>query len=315
MEMLGETRVTKIGDTSIAWTELGSGPPIVLLHGLADSHRTWRLAAPALATRFRVVMPDLPGHGLSGRPDAPYTLEWYADTLVAWLDAAGIDRASLVGHSYGGGVAQWMALRARARIDRLVLVAAGGLGREVGLGLRIAATPHLGLLLAQPLMGPCTRVMMRAAGNVDAAEIDRAAWMNTAPGAGRAFHRTVRGCIDVFGQRLQTWDHIHEIDELPPMAILWGDRDPIIPVGHAARARDRLAFASFAEYAGVGHFPHLEVPERFSADLLSFFATDVGPARLRMPLVTARRPSRLRRWLTRLRETVVRLLSRRPALP
>src|SRR5689334_2508018 len=139
MEMVASPRVTTVVGRSnvgpacsIAWTELGSGPPVVLLHGLGDSHRTWRRVAPRLAREYRVLMPDLPGHGLSGRPDAPYTLGWYAETIAAWLDALGLERAHVVGHSFGGGVAQWLILDHRARIDRLALVAAGGLGPEVG---------------------------------------------------------------------------------------------------------------------------------------------------------------------------------------
>jgi pimeloyl-ACP methyl ester carboxylesterase len=115
------SHLTTANDTTLAWYELGSGPPLVLLHGLADSHRTWRAVAPRLASRFHVFMLDLPGHGFSARPDAPYTLPWYADTVVRWMDAIGLDRAHVCGHSYGGGIAQWMLLENRDRIDRLGL--------------------------------------------------------------------------------------------------------------------------------------------------------------------------------------------------
>jgi pimeloyl-ACP methyl ester carboxylesterase len=282
MEMLGTPRVTDVDGTSIAWTEVGSGPPLVLLHGLADSHRTWRAVAPQLASRFRVLMPDLPGHGLSGRPDAPYTLDWYAHTLGAWLDAANVERAHVVGHSFGGGVAQWMLLNGRARVDRLVLVAAGGLGHEVSVGLRLASMPVLGRLLAQPLMGIGTQLMMRlTAGVWSEHEIARAAWMNGAPGSGMAFHRTVAGVIDLFGQRVQTWERIGEID-LPPLSLFWGDRDPILPIHQALRAQRRLEGAVLTRYDGVGHFPHLEVPERFATDVERFLAEPQPAARVRV---------------------------------
>jgi pimeloyl-ACP methyl ester carboxylesterase len=108
---------------------------LVLIHGFQQSHRTWRRVAPLLAEEFRLLMPDLPGHGLSGRPDAPYTLTWYAKTVVAWMDAIGVRRAHVCGHSFGGGIAQWMLLDHRTRVSRLALVAPGGLGAEVGIGL------------------------------------------------------------------------------------------------------------------------------------------------------------------------------------
>ncbi len=314
MDMLGTPRVTRVSDTSIAWSEMGSGPPLVLLHGLADSHRTWRLAAPRLASRFRVLMPDLPGHGLSGRPDAPYTLDWYARTLVGWLDAAGVERAHVVGHSFGGGIAQWLVLDARARVERMVLVAPGGLGPEVSLGLRLASMPVLGRLLAQPLMGPGTHVMMRVAGNGSPEEIARAAWMNRAPGTGMAFHRTVIGCIDLFGQRVQTWDRIGEVD-LPPLALVWGDRDPILPVRQGVRARELLAGASLARYPRVGHFPHLEAAERFTGDVERFLAEEREPARVRVAFRAPPRRRPLRRLFTRFVAAMRRVLARAHGAP
>src|SRR6185437_16400164 len=129
--MLGHPRTAVVDGISLAWTEVGRGDPLVLLHGIGDSHRTWRRVAPRLAEHYRVLLLDLPGHGLSARPDAPYTLDWYADMVHGWLDAVGVDRTPIVGHSFGGGVAQWMVLSRRARIDRLALVAPGGLGRSV----------------------------------------------------------------------------------------------------------------------------------------------------------------------------------------
>jgi len=144
MDMIGKGHETAVLDTSIAWGEMGEGPPLVLLHGLLDTHRTWRRAAPHLARTFRVLMPDLPGNGYSGRPDAPYTLTWNAQVVAQWMESIGVDRAHVCGHSYGGGVAQWMVLEQRARVDRLALVSSGGLGRQVAAGMRLAAFPFFG---------------------------------------------------------------------------------------------------------------------------------------------------------------------------
>src|SRR5687768_2691179 len=104
-----DSRWTKQGDTELHWVERGRGRPLVLLHGLADSHRTWLPFARAFPDR-RVLMLDLPGHGLSGRPDAPYTPEWYAEVLGAWWDELGLEDVDLVGHSYGGALAQTLML-------------------------------------------------------------------------------------------------------------------------------------------------------------------------------------------------------------
>jgi pimeloyl-ACP methyl ester carboxylesterase len=272
--MLGTPRRTTVEGVDLAWTELGRGEPLLLLHGLGDSHRTWRRVTARLAERHRVLLLDLPGHGLSSRPDAPYTLDWYADLVHGWLDAIGVGVLPVVGHSFGGGVAQWMVLARRSRIDRLALVAPGGLGKSVTVGLRLASIPGLGRVLAQPLMHAGTHVMMRlgVGGDIriEAEEVALSAKRNAAPGTGLAFHRTVAGCMSLAGQTVQSWDRIHEVETLPPLAVFWGDRDRILPIAHARHAQKRIEGAPLYCYPGVGHFVQLEVAEWFADDLLRF---------------------------------------------
>lgn len=302
-QMLGKPRITTVEGASIAWTEVGEGEPLILLHGLGDSHRTWRRVVTRLAPRFRLIMPDLPGHGLSSRPDAPYTLDWYASTLLAWADQLDLSRAHVAGHSFGGGVAQWMLLQQPRRISKLALVAPGGLGTEVAIGLRLASFPVLAPILAPYLMGVGTHVMMRTGQLVrpEPEEIARIAWMNSAPGTARAFCRTVSGVMDLFGQTVQSWDRIHEVPALPPIALFWGDRDRILPVHHATAAATRIEGATLARYARAGHFPQLEESERFADDLLRFLDDEVpSNPRIRPLLVRARRPSAVRRFFLRL---------------
>ena len=272
--MIGTPHLTTANDTTIAWSELGSGPPLILLHGLAESHRTWRFVAPNLATRFHVFLIDLPGHGLSATPEAPYTLKWYADTLAAWMQAVGLQRAHICGHSFGGGVAQWMLIEHRERIERLALAAAGGLGPEVIAGLRLATLRLAAPFLESSLFGSGTRLFMRWAsrslsGHEDH-EADRLARLNAAPNSGLAFRKTVSACIDLRGQRVQTWHHIHRAESLPPIALFWGERDSVIPVRHAHDAGRRLENATVTVYPECGHSLHLEAPDRFAADLSAF---------------------------------------------
>jgi pimeloyl-ACP methyl ester carboxylesterase len=260
----------------IAWSELGDGPPLVLIHGLGDSNRTWRSVAPLLAARFRLFMVDLPGHGLSERPDAPYTLSWYADTIAAWMDAVGLRRAHVCGHSLGGGIAQWMLLGHRARVDRLALVSAGGLGREVGTALRLATLPIAAPFFeSPPLFGSGTKLFMQWASRSFARrekhDIQEMARLNAMPKSGRAFRRTVRSCIGLMGQRVQTWQRIHEVESLPPLAVFWGARDAVLPVHHAHETARRLTNVTVAVYPRCGHFVHLEIPEQLASDIVRFF--------------------------------------------
>ena len=287
MKMIGRAHETTVEDTSIAWGEIGEGPPLVLLHGMWDSHRTWRRVAPLLGKRFRVLMPDMPGHGLSGRPDAPYTLSWYARTIAAWMRAVGTPRAYVCGHSYGGGVAQWMLLEHASRIARLALVAAGGLGREVMLGLRLATFPVYGPLISPGVMRWGTGLMMRLAkatfGDNEPEEIDRFVRMTRIPGSARAFLRTVNGVINPLGQYMQTWQRIGEVDSLPPVAAFWGEKDPILPLRHGLAARRRIEGATLSIYPRCGHYPHLDSPVRFASELSDFLNDPCRPRARLLP--------------------------------
>lgn len=282
MDMIGEGHETAVLGTTITWGELGAGEPLVLLHGITDSHRNWRRAAPFLAKKFRVLMPDLPGHGYSGRPDAPYTLSWYGDVVAAWMEAIGVKRAHLCGHSYGGGVAQWMVLEHRNRIDRLALVSAGGLGREVAVGMRLASFPVLGPMItpfAMRMAFPIVlRLLPRTFGHMEPEEQERAVQMSRIPDTDRAFRRTLEGVIDVFGQYMQTRHRTDEVNEMPPVALFWGNKDPIIPIRHGRDAVANSEGITLTTYKGCGHYPQLDVPERFAQDLISFLTDPNRPA-------------------------------------
>lgn len=271
-----EPRTTNVGGVDVAWAEVGAGPPLVLLHGLGDFHRTWRRVAPTLARRFRVLMPDLPGHGRSARPDARYDLDWYAHIIADWMDVIGVRRAHLCGHSYGGGVALWMVVNHRARVDRLALVAAGGLGREVPLGLRLAALPIPPCLYTPALMRLGTRLALKLApqtfGYPEAAEARAVAEMNARPGSGTAFCRTVRGVIRYNGQYVRTCREATAAESLPPLALFWGDHDRVLPLSHGRTAMQRFEGATLSVFSGCGHFPHLQYPQRFSNELTEFLS-------------------------------------------
>ena len=281
MEMIGKAHETTVSGTTITWGEMGDGYPLVLLHGIQDSHRAWRRVAPLLARRFRVLMPDLPGHGYSGRPDAPYTLTWYASVIAAWMGAVGVDKAHVCGHSYGGGIAQWMVLEQRERIDRLALVSAGGLGRGVAPAMRFATFPVLGPLLAPMVMRVALPAAVRLApamfGHMEPEEQERFIMMSRIPGSDRAFLRTVEGVINFFGQYMQTIQRVGEVDRMPPVALFWGAKDPIIPVRHGKDTLSRSEGITLTIYKKCGHFCYLDAPERFAKDLAEFL---LDPKRL-----------------------------------
>jgi len=280
-----QDRFARVDDVRLHWVELGTPTersPLVLLHGLNDSHRTWRELAPRLARDRLVLAPDLPGHGQSSRPDVSYELQWYARILSHWLEAVRVERADVVGHSFGGGIAQMMLLECAPRIRRLVLVSSGGLGREVSMSLRLATVPMVVDRWGQRFMGVGTRLALKATGDVTSRE--DAAWlssMNARSGSARAFARTVRDVIDWRGQRQCFFQRARELPALPPIAVFWGDRDPVIPIAHAEAFARLVEGVSVTRFEGCGHYPHHQKLDAFVDALRAFLDTPhVRAARL-----------------------------------
>lgn len=272
-ELKVRTQERVIDGVKVHWAELGDpqAKPTVLIHGISDSHRSWLRMAPHLASGRRLLMVDLAGHGLSGRPDASYTLDWHAKMVGRWLEALHLEKVDLVGHSYGGGVAQWMLLDFSERIRRVGLVAAGGLGREVGLPLRLSTLPLVVERLGQPLMAPGTALALRLIrGAQDVADIVHRAKMSAIPGSARALARTMRDVVSLTGQIRNFFDKAYEIPDLPPIGLFWGDADPVIPHRHAVTTARLLGGAPLWTFEGCGHFPQVERPVDLAKALSDF---------------------------------------------
>jgi pimeloyl-ACP methyl ester carboxylesterase len=220
---------------------------------------------------------------LSERPDATYDLAWYADCVGAWLEALGLEEVDLVGHSLGGGIAQWLLLKHRDKVRRLALVAPGGLGREVSLAIRLCSVPKVVELLGQPFMAVGTRVVMTLAGGVFGKhDIEHLAWMNSMPGSSRALARTVADIANLSGQTRHFSHRSHELETLPPVAIFWGDRDRVLPVKHMHTVGNYLERARVYCFEGSGHFPHHDRAEEFVHHLESYLdAPQVVEAQVR----------------------------------
>lgn len=289
--MAAELRHTyaDVDGVRLHWAELGEAserPALVLLHGLTDSHLTWRPVAGELARDRLVWMPDLPGCGLSGRPNASYELQWHAHIIARALQQRGLDKVDVVGHSFGGGVAAMLLLECPERIRRIVLVAAGGLGRDVGFWLKFATFPHFVERYGQPFMAFGTRRAMSAVRDERGrADVDELSAMNAVGGTARAFSRSVRDVIDFRGQRRLFLHRAHEVAAFPPMAVLWGERDTLIPVAHGRAFCERMQGVTFQSFPDCGHYVHRDDPAGFVAAVRGFLEdADAKPARLRPAL-------------------------------
>jgi pimeloyl-ACP methyl ester carboxylesterase len=232
----------------------GQGPAVVLLHGIAASSATWERVIPRIAGSYWMVAPDLLGHGESAKPRGDYSVGAYANLVRDLLDALGVRRCTIVGHSLGGGVAMQFVYQFPERCERLALVASGGLGR---MGSRASA---------------------------DLEETWRSFIALGDREARRAFLETVREVVDLKGQHLNGVDRLYLAAGLPTL-IIWGERDRLIPVSHAHVAHRAIAGSRLEIFPGSGHFPFLDAPERFAATLLDF---------LRSTAPSSERPSPLR---------------------
>jgi pimeloyl-ACP methyl ester carboxylesterase len=259
----------------------GSGPPVVLIHGMVNSSRHWEPVALRLTDAYTVVAPDLIGHGDSATPRGDYSLGAHATSIRDLLAAIGIDRATLVGHSLGGGVAMQFFYQFPQRTERVVLVSSGGLGREVSPMLRTAALPGASALLslaAHPrllaaLSDTGDRLRRRGLSKgVHVQAIARALRPLEQPGAREAFLHTLRSVIDVHGQRVSARDRLYLLEDLPTM-IVWGQRDNTIPQSHGRAAHGAIAGSRFETLPRAAHFPHLEDPEGLAEVLRDFLAT------------------------------------------
>lgn len=264
-----------------AFRMAGTGPPVLLLHGISDNSETWLPVMGQLAEHYTVVAPDLLGHGASDKPRADYSVAAFSNGMRDLLDLLDIDRVTVVGHSLGGGVAAQFAYQYPERAARLVLVSTGGVARDVSPILRAASAPFAELVLA-PMRLPGSGLvassfvrMLRVLGHDlghDADEIGRVVAGLPDTAARGAFTRTLRAVVDWRGQLVTMLDRAY-LAEGMPVLIAWGLRDAIIPVAHAYHAHEAMAGSRLSIYDHAGHFPHHDDPERFVAELVEFIAT------------------------------------------
>ncbi|MEJ5254186.1 MAG: alpha/beta fold hydrolase [Acidimicrobiales bacterium] len=285
-----QQRTTTIHGYDVAYRICGdpadNRPVLLLVHGMAGSSSTWRAVMPSLGRRYTVIAPDLLGHGSSSKPRHDYSLGNFASLLRDLLINLGVEHATLVGHSLGGGIVMQLAYQHPERCERLVLVCSGGLGREVSWILRALALP--GAEYVMPVLFPG---FVRDLGNtvsrwlgdhgIRAPQLEEE-WRSyvslTDPQTRAAFVRTLRSVVDVTGQTVSAHDRLYLAHQLPTL-VVWGAQDRIIPVAHAHTAHAALAGSRLEIFEHAGHFPQVEQPQRF-IDVLCDFVDTTEPLRL-----------------------------------
>ncbi|AWB91855.1 alpha/beta fold hydrolase [Aeromicrobium chenweiae] len=266
-----------------AYRICGSGPVLLLLHGLGCDSSTWAPVMPALAERYTVIAPDLLGHGESDKPDADYSLGAYANGMRDLLTVLGIDKVTVVGHSFGGGVAMQFAYQFPERTERVVLVSTGGLGKEVTPLIRLLTVPGSGLAIGAATLGPLrplvstamrtlARLPMRATRDLD--EVAGIYEALADPAQRRAVQRVTSHVLNWRGQFVTMTDRSY-LARLMPVLVVWGRDDMVIPSAHADLAPTDVSDVHVLEDSG--HFPHKDHPEQF-ARLVTEFIDHHEPA-------------------------------------
>jgi len=269
----------------ISYREMGEGPAIILVHGITSSSKTWKETMPLLAKDHRVVAFDLFGHGESSKTVKDCSLGAYASTLRDLTVLLDVPRATVIGHSLGGGIAMQYAYQFPERIERMILVSAGGLGRDVNLALRAATLPGselvMPVLFSSPVRGAANTAgsMLKKIGihgNADMQGVSEGFASLGDTATRRAFIQTIRAVADATGQRVDALDRIH-LTELLPTMLVWGARDHIIPVSHAHEAARLMPDCRLEIFEDSGHFLFNNHPHRF-ASLVAEFIAETEPA-------------------------------------
>jgi pimeloyl-ACP methyl ester carboxylesterase len=274
------TSVVNLHGHQMHYVRAGRGPALVFLHGMLGSRRSWAGLVDDLAADHLVLAPDLFGHGDSAKPVGDYSLGAFAGTLRDLLDTLDLGQVILIGHSLGGGIAMQFAYLFPDRVQALVLVSSGGLGRELGLVLRAAALPGAGLVLpaitpkwirrgGEALSRQLDRIGIGA--SPDLAEGCRGYLTLTDPETRRAFLATIRAVVDTRGQTVTAQNKLYLMRDLPTL-LIWGAHDQLIPVSHAHAAHRDIPGSRLEVFPDAGHFPHLSDPVRFATVLREFTA-------------------------------------------
>jgi pimeloyl-ACP methyl ester carboxylesterase len=259
----------------------GTGPALLLLHGLGCDSSTWSEVMPKLAEHFTVIAPDLLGHGESDKPNADYSLGGYANGMRDLLTILGIDKVTVVGHSFGGGVAMQFAYQFPDRTERVVLVSTGGLGKEVTPLIRFLTVPGSGSLLAaatfrpwRPLVAGALRSLSKLpiSATRDLDEVASIYESLADPAQRTAVQRVTSHVLNWHGQFVTMTDRSY-LARLMPVLVIWGRQDMVIPSSHADLAPTH-AMSDVHVFDDSGHFPHKDHPTEFVRIVEEFIAAN-----------------------------------------
>ncbi|HUQ33462.1 MAG TPA: alpha/beta fold hydrolase [Pyrinomonadaceae bacterium] len=259
-----DVSVTVYG-AKIHYVEAGSGPVVVLLHGLGGNTTNWQFNTAVLAQHYRVIVPDQIGFGQSDKPLINYRIATYVDFLDAFLKQLNIERASLVGNSMGGWVAALYALAHPERVEKIVLADAAGFsfapGFDTGQLIKLNPSTREGMkeLIARVFYN---KVILMSDAFIDASMAGR---INAGDG------HTIRSITESIIRREDFLDNRLSAIKQPTL-VIWGREDGLLPLADGQRFQKEIPGAELLIFEQCGHVPQVEKAQDFNAAVLKFLA-------------------------------------------
>jgi pimeloyl-ACP methyl ester carboxylesterase len=258
----------------LRYTEVGSGPLLILVHGYLVSGRCWSRVLPALSEKFRCVMPDLPGFGESEKPgDFNYTREGFAEILLDLMAGLDAPRANVCGHSMGGAVAMTLAAEHPERVEKLAVINSVSYPFTPPFSARLVGVPGLGPFIFKTLYNKMIfrdyfKKSVYAPGfKMDEEDLEYFYRCFDRPEAREAAYRAFPAATDLTS-------FVPKVTRVrAPTLIVWGELDPMFPVALAQRLSRDILGSTLHTLPGCGHAPPEEQPAQTAALLIDHFAS------------------------------------------
>jgi pimeloyl-ACP methyl ester carboxylesterase len=275
-EIFFEDHYIEVGNVNARyWLAGEKGSIVILLHGLNCHVEFWEKNIAALAQEHSVFAVDIVGFGRTDKPAIAYTFQQMADFVLDFMNAMNIDKASLVGHSMGGGITMMVAARAPDRVEKIVLVDSSGLGKRMSLMVRLLTLPVIGEVLTKPSRQGVVRQMQMCLYDHSQASddfIDRAAAIGKLPDIQRSVLSVLRGGCNIFGMKKKVVTDFSECIKRisAPILVIWGRQDRINPFSDGEAAVERMGDVRLHIIDQAHHFPQIDKPREFNATVLDF---------------------------------------------
>ena len=258
----------------IRYAVIGDGPPVLMLHGFGGFLETWAYNIPSLSRHYRLYAIDLPGHGLSDKPQVDYTTSFATDYAESLVQAFGMEKPSLIGHSMGGAIAISVALGLPGMVDKLILVDSAGLSAQVPLAYRLSSRPLAGEILTRMVTrANLKRSLQSLFCNPEALTeemLDMAFTNAQRPGVKKALLSILRHSVNLAGPRPEAVLTARLPELKMPVLFIHGAQDSLFPLKYVREAFSLPPNSRVEIINHCGHCPHIEKPVEFNEAVTAF---------------------------------------------